>query len=54
MFKVFDIAREALGSVAKAAAKVPVIENKYHVNARLRGGSRICSQSCSQGACYRK
>ena len=26
MFKVFDIAREALGSVAKAAAKVPVIE----------------------------
>ena len=37
MFKVFDIAREALGSVAKVAAKVPVIENKYHVKSRLRG-----------------
>ena len=37
MFKVMDIAREALGSVAKVAAKVPVIENKYHVKDRLRG-----------------
>ena len=55
MFKVFDIAREALGSVAKAAAKVPVIENKYHVNARLRGpwpkGPFLWMHGASLGEC---
>ncbi len=55
MFKVFDIAREALGSVAKAAAKVPVIENKYQVNARLRGpwpkGPFLWMHGASLGEC---
>ncbi|MBQ3778933.1 MAG: 3-deoxy-D-manno-octulosonic acid transferase, partial [Fibrobacter sp.] len=55
MFKVFDIAREALGSVAKAAAKVPVIENKYHMNERLRGpwpkGPFLWMHGASLGEC---
>ena len=55
MFKVLDIAREALGSVAKAAAKVPVIENKYHVKARLRGpwpkGPFLWMHGASLGEC---
>ncbi len=55
MFKVFDIAREALGSVAKVAAKVPVIENKYHVKSRLRGpwpkGPFLWMHGASLGEC---
>lgn len=55
MFKVFDIAREALGSVAKVAAKVPAIENKYQVKARLRGpwpkGPFLWMHGASLGEC---
>ena len=55
MFKVLDIAREALGSVAKVAAKVPVIENKYHVKNRLRGpwpkGPFLWMHGASLGEC---
>ena len=55
MFKVLDIAREALGSVAKVAAKVPVIENKYHVKDRLRGpwpkGPFLWMHGASLGEC---
>lgn len=55
MFKVMDIAREALGSVAKVAAKVPVIENKYHVKDRLRGpwpkGPFLWLHGASLGEC---
>lgn len=55
MFKVLDIAREALGSVAKVAARVPVIENKYHVNARLTGpwpkGPFLWMHGASLGEC---
>ncbi|SHK87253.1 glycosyltransferase N-terminal domain-containing protein [Fibrobacter sp. UWB12] len=55
MFKVMDIAREALGSVAKVAAKVPVIEKKYHVKDRLRGpwpkGPFLWMHGASLGEC---
>ena len=55
MFKVLDIAREALGSVAKVASKVPVIENKYHVKDRLRGpwpkGPFLWMHGASLGEC---
>ncbi len=55
MFKVFDVAREALGSVAKVAAKVPVIENKFHVNERLHGpwpkGPFLWLHGASLGEC---
>ena len=55
MFKVLDIAREALGSVAKVAAKVPVIESKYHMRDRLRGpwpkGPFLWMHGASLGEC---
>jgi 3-deoxy-D-manno-octulosonic-acid transferase len=55
MFKVLDIAREALGSVAKVAAKVPVVENKYRMNARLKGpwpkGPFLWMHGASLGEC---
>ena len=55
MFKVLDVARKALGSVAEVAAKVPVIENKYHVNERLRGpwpkGPFLWMHGASLGEC---
>lgn len=55
MFKVLDFAREALGSVAKAAAKVPVLESKYHVKDRLRGpwpkGPFLWMHGASLGEC---
>ena len=55
MFKVLDIAREALGSVAKVASKVPVIESKYHVKDRLRGpwpkGPFLWLHGASLGEC---
>jgi len=55
MFKVLDVAREALGSVAKVAAKVPVLENKFHVNERLRGpwpkGPFLWMHGASLGEC---
>lgn len=55
MFKVLDIAREALGSVAQVASKVPVIENKYHVKDRLRGpwpkGPFLWLHGASLGEC---
>ena len=55
MFKVLDIARKALGSVAEAASKVPVIENKYHVKDRLHGpwpkGPFLWMHGASLGEC---
>ena len=55
MFKVFDIAREALGSVAKVASKVPVIETKFHVKERLHGpwpkGPFLWMHGASLGEC---
>ena len=55
MFKVFDIAREALGSVAKVAAKGPVIETKFHVKERLHGpwpkGPFLWMHGASLGEC---
>jgi len=55
MLKVLDIAREALGSVARAAAKVPVLDSKYHVKDRLRGpwpkGPFLWMHGASLGEC---
>jgi 3-deoxy-D-manno-octulosonic-acid transferase len=55
MFKVLDIARKALGSVANVAVKVPVLENKYHVKDRLRGpwpkGPFLWMHGASLGEC---
>ena len=55
MFKVLDVARGALGSVAKVAAKVPIVENKYRMNARLNGpwpkGPFLWLHGASLGEC---
>ena len=55
MFKVLDVARGALGSVAKVAAKVPIVENKYRMNARLNGpwpkGPFLWMHGASLGEC---
>lgn len=55
MFKVLDFAREALGSVANVAAKVPVLDSKYHMKDRLRGpwpkGPFLWMHGASLGEC---
>ena len=55
MIKVLNFAREALGTVAKVAAKVPLIESKYHVKDRLRGpwpkGPFLWMHGASLGEC---
>lgn len=55
MFKIVDLARQALGSVAQVAAKVPVIENKFHVMDRLSGpwpeGPFLWLHGASLGEC---
>lgn len=55
MFKVLDIARVALGSVAQVASKVPVIESSFHVSDRLNGpwpeGPFLWLHGASLGEC---
>lgn len=55
MFKIVDLARQALGSVAQVAAKVPVIESKFHVTDRLNGpwpeGPFLWLHGASLGEC---
>lgn len=55
MFNVLDIARFAIGTAAKAAAKVPVIESHFHVNDRLNGpwpeGPFLWLHGASLGEC---
>ena len=55
MFKPLDIARFALGSVAKAAAKVPVVESRFAISDRLLGpwpeGPFLWLHGASLGEC---
>lgn len=55
MFKIIDVARVALGSVAHMASKVPVIENTFHVSNRLSGpwpeGPFLWLHGASLGEC---
>lgn len=55
MFNFLDIARNAVGSVATAASKIPAVENKFHMNARLQGpwpeGPFLWLHGASLGEC---
>lgn len=55
MFNFLDIARHAAGTVAKAASKVPVVESKFQMNARLQGpwpeGPFLWMHGASLGEC---
>ena len=55
MLKVLDLARVALGSVAQAAAKVPVVEQTFHMKERLYGpwpeGPFLWMHGASLGEC---
>ena len=55
MFKALDIARMAVGSVAKAAAKIPAVESRFHINDRLNGpwpkGPFLWLHGASLGEC---
>lgn len=55
MFNVLDVARFALGTVAKAAAKVPVIDARFRIGDRLHGpwpeGPAIWMHGASLGEC---
>ena len=55
MFKALDIARMAIGTVAKAAAKVPVVDSHFHMNDRLNGpwpeGPFLWMHGASLGEC---
>ena len=55
MFKALDIARMAIGTVAKAAAKVPVVDSRFHINDRLNGpwpeGPFLWLHGASLGEC---
>ena len=55
MFKVVDLARVALGSVAQVASKVPVVEQTFHMKERLYGpwpeGPFLWMHGASLGEC---
>jgi 3-deoxy-D-manno-octulosonic-acid transferase len=55
MFKALDIARMAIGTVAKAAAKVPVVDSRFRINDRLNGpwpeGPFLWLHGASLGEC---
>ena len=55
MFKALDFARFAIGTAAKAVAKVPAVENRFHVNDRLSGpwpeGPMLWFHGASLGEC---
>lgn len=55
MFKALDFARFAIGTAAKAVAKVPVVENRFHINDRLNGpwpeGPFLWMHGASLGEC---
>ena len=55
MFKALDFARFAIGTAAKAVAKVPAVENRFHVNDRMDGpwpeGPMLWLHGASLGEC---
>lgn len=55
MFNVLSLARQAIGTAAKAAAKVPAVDNKFHVTERLCGpwpeGPFLWLHGASLGEC---
>ena len=55
MFNALEIARLALGTAAKAVAKVPVVEGRFHINDRLNGpwpkGPFLWLHGASLGEC---
>lgn len=55
MFNALDIARSAIGIVAKAAAKIPVIDARFRIGDRLHGpwpaGPAIWMHGASLGEC---
>ena len=55
MFKALDFARFAIGTAAKAVAKVPAVENRFHINDRLSGpwpeGPFLWMHGASLGEC---
>lgn len=55
MLNVFDIARFAIGTAAKVAAKVPAVDNRFHINDRFDGpwpeGPFLWLHGASLGEC---
>ena len=55
MFNALDIARTAIGTAAKAVAKVPIVDRQFRINERLEGpwpeGPFLWLHGASLGEC---